>query len=253
MTLERTGELPAVDATVTETVAEPGAPLLPQEAFGAMDPRERASFTDVFSCALRGDGCTVVDEHGGEVHLPVTRWRSTADPDDHLLLDACDGPTIDIGCGPGRMSAALHCRGTSVLGVDVVAEAVAQTRARGVPALLRDVFEPVPGEGSWGTALLADGNIGINGDPVSLLSRARELVRPGGRVVVDLEPPGHGVSVAWTRLRCCGAESKPFRWARVCAEAVHAVAAEAGLRVRHTGWTDHRWYAVLQSPASAGA
>ncbi len=246
MTLESTGDLPVVEAGLVE----PEAPALPPEAWGAIDTRDRESFTDVFSCALRGGACTVVDERGDEFDLPVTRWQAVADPDDHLLLDACAGATIDIGCGPGRMSAALGERGTVVLGVDVVPEAVAQTRARDVPALLCDIFDPVPGEGTWGTALLADGNIGIGGDPVTLLARARELVHPGGRVVLDLEPPGHGITVTWTRLRCAGLESKPFRWARVCAEAVHTVAAEAGLLVRHTGWTDHRWYAVLEAPVA---
>ncbi len=244
MTLDSTGEIPAVDAAV----GEPGTPLFPQEAWARLDVRDRGSFTDVFSSALRGLPCTVVDEGGLEFPLPVTRWRRSADPDDHLLLDACRGPTVDIGCGPGRMSAALLDRGTSVLGVDVVAEAVAQTRERGVPALLRDVFHTLPGEGEWGTALLADGNIGIGGDPVALLNRARQLVRPGGRVVVDLEAPGHGITASWARLRCGEAESKPFRWARVCAETVPGVAAAAGLRVHDRGSTDHRWFAVLEAP-----
>ena len=244
MTLDSTGEIPVVDAPL----APSEAPLVPSAAWARIDAR--GSFTDVFSSALRGWPCTVVDEDGIEFDLPVTRWLRAADPDDHLLLDACEGPTLDIGCGPGRMAAALRSRGASVLGVDVVAEAVAQTRERGVPALLRDVFATLPGEGRWSTALLADGNVGIGGDPVALLARARGLVRPGGRVVVDLEPPGHGVTTSWTRLRCAGAESKPFRWARVCAEAVHHVAADAGLRVLDSGSTDHRWYAVLGAPAT---
>ena len=34
------------------------------------------------------------------------------------------------------------------------------------------MFEPLPGEGRWGTVLLLDGNVGIGGDPVALLERA---------------------------------------------------------------------------------
>ena len=43
---------------------------------------------------------------------------------------------------------------------------------RGGAALRRDVFAPLPGEGRWYTALLADGNVGIGGDPVALLQPA---------------------------------------------------------------------------------
>ena len=95
------------------------------------------------------------------------------------MLAHCVGPTLDVGCGPGRMSAHLAGRGRCVLGIDVVREAVDQTRARGVSALLRDVFAPLPGEGRWDTALLADGNIGIGGDPVALLRRVAHAARAG--------------------------------------------------------------------------
>ncbi len=52
------------------------------------------------------------------------------------------------------------------------------------------MFAPLPGEGRWGTALLADGNIGIGGDPVALLRRLREVLDPRGRIVVELAAPG---------------------------------------------------------------
>ena len=53
----------------------------------------------------------------------------------------------------------------------MVPEAVAQTPDRGVAAIRRNVFDALPGEGRWRTALLADGNIGIGGDPAALLRR----------------------------------------------------------------------------------
>ena len=89
------------------------------------------------------------------------------------------------------------------LGIDVVHEAVGQTRARGAAALRRDIFGAVPGEGRWQTALLADGNVGIGGDPVALLRRLRRLLLPGGRVVVEVAPPGvtHPVGARDARVR----------------------------------------------------
>ena len=109
--------------------------------------------------------------------LPVGRWRSNADAEDCALLDHCVGHTIDVGCGPGRMSEHLMARGHGVLGIDLVAEAVRQARRRGVAALRRDVFAQLPGEGRWDTVLLADGNIGIGGDPVALLDARGRAAR----------------------------------------------------------------------------
>jgi SAM-dependent methyltransferase len=212
-------------------------------------PRQRRdSFTDVFTAALRGRPTQVVHADGSVRDLPVHRWQRMADEADRELLAHCRGATIDVGCGPGRMSAHLAVLGVPVLGVDVVHEAVAQTRGRGVPVLRRDVFAPLPGEGRWGTVLLADGNIGIGGDPLALLRRAAELVHPGGRVVVDLDPPGTGWTTQWCRLRCDGAESSPFRWAKVGMDAVPELAARAGLEVWHATGGAGRWYAVLGRP-----
>lgn len=50
MTLDSTGEIPAVDAAL----GEPGTPLFPQEAWARLDVRDRGSFTDVFSSAPAG-------------------------------------------------------------------------------------------------------------------------------------------------------------------------------------------------------
>ena len=54
--------------------------------------------------------------------------------------------------------------------------------------LRRDVFARVPGEGRWSHVLLADGNIGIGGDPLRLLERAAGLLAAGGTVLVETDP-----------------------------------------------------------------
>ncbi|MGH3346947.1 MAG: class I SAM-dependent methyltransferase, partial [Nocardioides sp.] len=129
-----------------------------------------AAFTTVFARALQGQQCHVVEVDGyAEARLlPVGDWVRAADGADRLLLDRCIGPTLDVGCGPGRLSERLADLGHVVLGIDVVPEAVRQTISRGAIALRRNVFATLPGEGRWSTALLADGNIGIGGDPVTL-------------------------------------------------------------------------------------
>lgn len=212
------------------------------------------SFSAVFSSALRGRPCAVLGLGEEPEPLPVEAWTAVADTDDLAILAHCDGPTLDIGCGPGRMTEALSALGHVVLGIDVVHEAVGQTRERGVDALRRDVFtDRLPGEGLWRTVLLADGNIGIGGDPEALLSRAADLLGPGGRIVVEVAPPGVPRRSSWAWLQCDDAQSRPFRWAVLGADDVEEVAAAVGLGVRETAEHGGRWVAVLTSPGSSGS
>lgn len=207
-----------------------------------------ASFSSVFSQALRGTPCLVVGL-GDNVRLPVARWTDDAGPDDELLLAQCVGPTLDIGCGPGRLTAALAARGHVALGIDVVPEAVGQTRERGGAALHRDVFDALPGEGRWRTALLADGNIGIGGDPVALLRRVRQLLDPRGRVVVEVAAPGVPDSTCWAALECEGVRSRPFRWSVVGVDGIDQLAGVVGLGRTAVRRTEERWCAVLEECA----
>jgi SAM-dependent methyltransferase len=155
-----------------------------------------------------------------------------ADPPDDVdraVLDRCQGPTLDLGCGPGRLVAELGRRGVPALGVDVSPAAVLLGRAAGASVLCRSVFDRLPGTGRWRHALLMDGNIGIGGDPAALLARAAELVRPGiGEVVVETDPEDvhedHLVTFD-------GGRGEPFGWSRIGSEALVALAVRLGLRL----------------------
>jgi SAM-dependent methyltransferase len=173
------------------------------------------------------------------------RWRADADAVDRRVLAHCHGPTIDLGCGPGRMAAHLRQQGVPVLAVDNHPEAVAQTRARGVPVVQRDVFTPLPAEGRWPCALLVDGNIGIGGDPVRLLRRVARLIEPSGTVLVETAPPGAGLRIRTPHLRTSSRRSHPFPWAVVGADALPRVAARAGLCVIELLRYDDRHFGVL--------
>jgi SAM-dependent methyltransferase len=206
----------------------------------------RSSYAAVFASALRGDPCEVLGLTAEPRQLPVADWARAVDKGDLALLAVCRGETLDVGCGPGRMTRALAERGHAVLGIDVVPEAVRMTRARGGVAILRDVFEQVPGEGRWATVLLADGNIGIGGDPRALLTRVRALLAPVGRVVVDLAEPGTGVLTRQIRLQTAALRSRPFPWSLVGADAIGTVAVGAGLAVTALNHHGDRWFAVLE-------
>jgi len=206
------------------------AEVLAPRAAGFVTP-----FVTVFASALRGEPCLIRDgvrDAETTRPLPISEWTREVDAADRALLAHCQGPTLDIGCGPGRMSQYLAGHGRVVLGIDLVPEAVRQTRARGVAALVRDVFAPLPAEGRWSTALLADGNIGIGGDPVALLDRVRQLLVPGGRAVVDVAEPGAGVLTRMLRIESPAGTTRPFPWTFVGADAIGRVAEAAGLTLR---------------------
>jgi SAM-dependent methyltransferase len=198
----------------------------------------------VFEAALRGAPCRIVGLDG-EGSLDIWRWQSEPDAGDQELLKRCVGTTVDIGCGPGRMTTALLARGVAALGIDVVPEAIRQVRAMGGVALRRDIFDHVPGEGRWATALLADGNIGIGGDPVRLLRRLRDLLTGSGRVVVDLSVPGGPVRVHRISLEIDGRRTREFPWAVVPADQLELLAEASAFRVLEV--VDHRgrWFGEL--------
>lgn len=200
-----------------------------------------------YDAAFAGSSAAHVIDHLGRAEpFQVGQWSSAPDRVDHeLFIDPCDAPTIDIGCGPGRLVAEISARDIPAIGIDVSAEAVRQTRVRGAWALHGDVFGAVPGEGRWRYALLADGNLGIGGDPVRLLRRVREVLSSEGQVIAEVADDGAGFVQEHRRLRVDGRVSAQFAWAVVGLDAIDAVAGEAGLRVTGTRTVEGRHTATM--------
>lgn len=194
-----------------------------------------------FDSALAGSVCVLELASGETIDLPVARWHAVPDTFDDLLLARCTSYTLDIGCGPGRLTSALAQRGIPALGVDVSPVAVELTRLRGAPAVCADVFDRIPAEGRWRHVLLADGNVGIGGDPTALLSRVAALLARSGTALVELDPPGTGLRTEAARLQQGGW----FPWARLAVDAVDEPAVAAGFRVRATAGMAGRWFAEL--------
>lgn len=174
-----------------------------------------------------------------------TRWLEDPSPEEEAVLDLAQGPVLDVGCGPGRHVVALAARGVMALGLDITPSAVHLARTRGALVLERSIFDHLPGKGRWGSALLLDGNIGIGGDATALLARLATLLRPGGRVLAEVEglaAPGQRLTV---RLEHRGTPGPWFGWARVGVDRLPALAAAAGLIVADVWSAGGRWFARL--------
>ncbi|MEU4623358.1 class I SAM-dependent methyltransferase [Actinoplanes sp. NPDC023801] len=204
-----------------------------------------AVFDTAISRAEAGVAATFTARHpsGAVLRFAPAAWCRDAIAGDTALLERCTGPTLDVGCGPGRLTGALTGAGQPALGIDISASAVRLARRRGAAALQRDVFDPLPGTGRWRHLLLADGNIGIGGDPRRLLHRCRQLLAPAGRIHAELAAPG---TPAWAGVATVqGPAGGPLRWACVPLDQLSAVAASAAMRLLET-WTEaDRWFATL--------
>ncbi|MGB6165238.1 MAG: class I SAM-dependent methyltransferase [Pseudonocardiaceae bacterium] len=184
-----------------------------------------------FDPVLAGRPAQLVGEDGRILPVAPRRWLAPAGGEDGWLLNRCTGPTVDLGCGPGRLVAELAGRGVPALGVDCSPLAVQQCHSRGAAVLHRDVFATLPGEGWWQHVLLADGNIGIGGDPVRLLRRCAALLRRGGTMLVEAEHPGAGLWRGAARLQVAGAAAGPwFPWAVAELSVLATLATLAGLQ-----------------------
>ncbi|WP_236567788.1 MULTISPECIES: bifunctional 2-polyprenyl-6-hydroxyphenol methylase/3-demethylubiquinol 3-O-methyltransferase UbiG [unclassified Nocardiopsis] len=184
---------------------------------------------------------------GSVLPLDVERWCGGIDTVDATVLDRCEGSTLDVGCGPGRLVRALAERGRTALGVDLNPLAVAHANASGGRALCRSAFDPLPDEGGWCTALLIDGNIGIGGAPERLLARVRDLVRPGGLLIAETAPDDvcERMTVRVTDGR--GGVGAPFPWARLGLPALLEAAERSGWCADGSWRVRGRLFAALRS------
>lgn len=169
----------------------------------------------LYDRALGGERCWVRHEDGELRARPAHRWLgdrcpggASRDASDEVFDEAvarmCTGPTIELGCGPGRLVARLIWRGIPALGIDR------------------------PATGLWQTVLLVDGNVGPGGDPRRIPARAAELVSRGGRCVAEFETDAIGVRARWVRLETARDVGPWFRWASVGVDSAATLAAQVG-------------------------
>ena len=186
-------------------------------------------------------------QSGDVFDIDSTRWIARASDIDFRILSYAVGPVLDLGCGPGRHVEAIAEQGIIVMGVDLSTHAVAAARTRRIAVLERSVFDQVPKTGEWATVLLLDGNIGIGGDPVRLLTRTKSLLNASGRVLIDVIVRTQRPKTELVRIELDGTAGPWFEWANVDADWLQTVADEAGFEVTDQWQHENRVFAVLES------
>ena len=198
----------------------------------SMPPSYAPDVSGVTATTLQIGGAIGVAGFGGL--YPALAGPGTASADHAFALTTlafAAAALTAIGCGPGRLTIALAERGIPVLGVDISRTAVARVHQAGACAMHRSVFDPLPGQGRWGTALLADGNIGIGGYPDELLRRCARLLAPGGRLLIEVEHDDiEERMTAWLE-HADGRRGPVFPWARLGKSAVLKLAAAADMKL----------------------
>jgi len=221
---ERIRDVALSDVAISEAAATFGA--------GNLEPYDNALRRGSGMLRLHEATAGIRRADARPARIDVERFLAPADHGDIEAIAHIHGPVLDIGCGPGRIVKAAIGSGHLTLGIDVSSVAIGIARDQGLPVLRRSVFEPIPAEGRWATALLFDGNIGIGGDPVALLERCAQLVldEGRGRILVETHPdPEHHTTISGIIVDEFERESLPFPWAEVGVVALRSCAAAAGL------------------------
>jgi hypothetical protein len=78
---------------------------------------------------------------------------------------------------------------------------------------------------------LADGNVGLGGDPWRILRRAAELLRPRGRCLAEFDSAIDGIHTGSVRLESRRTVGPWFPWASVGIDCAARLAGDVGLAV----------------------
>lgn len=155
------------------------------------------------AAARRSDDCLMVDTNrygplaARVYHLDKPIGRSFGDIEYYAeRLAECPGPVLEPAVGNGRVLIPLLERGLDVRGVDTSAEMLAHCReacaTRGLSAPLeRQGFEDFSSALAFAAIIVPAGSFQLITDPGrarAVLRRFRAALRPGGRLILDLEP-----------------------------------------------------------------
>ena len=106
----------------------------------------------------------------------------------------CRGKVIELGCGPGHLTKKISDRNLDVVGVDISSEKIRQAREsypqiRFIDSDICDLTMPL---GSFNTVILAEVLEHVSEETgAEILNKARQLMKPGGRIIVSVPNESH--------------------------------------------------------------
>lgn len=140
-----------------------------------------------------------------DAHHPlwVVRAYAVAPPAFQKLLDEelvwiaryAAVPLVEVGCGAGRILAALQLPGTPVVGMDLVPRYLVAAKKNPLPVwwVAGDGWKPPLRRGFWRTVLFAQATLGSLGSGQlrrRMVASLSQLVAPGGFLLVTAYGPG---------------------------------------------------------------
>ena len=207
---------------------------------------------ELYGRGLEGRERLIARAEGGRARtLPIACWLGAPTMADESCCGMRSGRSSMLAAGPAVTCSRLRDAACPPSASTSRRRRCESRRARGAAAIEGSIFERVRGAGTWGSALLLDGNVGIGGDPVALLRRIGALLAPGGRILVELARPGAASGRRRMRLELAAAASPWFDWATVSAADVAVLAGASGLDVRERWSVRGRWFAVLELSSAA--
>lgn len=111
-------------------------------------------------------------------------WRTVENSASYLVPYLAPGLTLlDVGCGPGTITADFAARGLDVIGIDAASDVVAKARELGVDARVGDAYALDVADDSF-DIVHAHQTLQHVARPVDALREFRRVVKPGGVVAV---------------------------------------------------------------------
>jgi len=210
------------------------------------------------------------DGHAGAVPVGLFLTDTPVFPQETQVLERCRGRILDVGAGAGRHALHLQARGLEVCAIDVVPQAVAVMRERGVRTTLQADFLAFGGTG-FDTVLLLGHGLGMAGDLVGLepwLCHLDRVVADRGQVLADsldvrcteqavhldyqssLEARGRYRGEMRFHLEYEGVVGAEFGWLHVDFDTLSSLAARRGWRAEHIARDDdgNYWCCLTRAP-----
>ena len=138
----------------------------------------RAGVLKVFSSQFEDDEIPVADLFRSEEEMP--QLEQTA-------LELAEGSILDVGAGSGCHSLALMSMGKKVKAIDISPLSVSVMKDRGVDAVNVNLYDETFNE-SFDTVLMLMNGTGIIGNIDNIpafFARMRQLLNPGGSILID--------------------------------------------------------------------